>query len=142
MIVYSNPEGVHAPLGSYSHTAKVPAGTELVFLSGQVGVRPDGFTPSTLPEQADQAFANIISLLAAHGLKATDIVKLTTYIVSGFDGQAIREVRQKYLGSHHSVSTLLYVSGLSNPAWMIELEALAAKGEPEGEGTTRSKLMN
>jgi enamine deaminase RidA (YjgF/YER057c/UK114 family) len=131
MIVYSNPNGVHPPLGLYSHTAKVPAGTELLFLSGRVGVRPDGFTPATLPEQADQAFANIISLLASHGLKATDIVRLTTYIVAGLDAQAVREERQKHLGSHRPVATLLYVSRLSDPAWMVELEAVAAKGEPQ-----------
>jgi hypothetical protein len=42
MISFSNPDGVHAPHGLYSHTATVPADTELVFVSGQVGVRPDG----------------------------------------------------------------------------------------------------
>ena len=44
---FDNPAGVHAPLGLYSHTATVPAGTELLYVSGQVGVRPDGSTPSS-----------------------------------------------------------------------------------------------
>ena len=57
MTTFTNPTEVHVPNG-YSHSALVPAGTELVFLSGQVGVRPDGSTPPTLEEQA-----RIISLL-------------------------------------------------------------------------------
>ena len=66
---FENPPGVHAPLGLYSHTVPVPAGTDLVFISGQVGVRPDGTTPSTIAEQADQVFANLVALLAAHDLR-------------------------------------------------------------------------
>jgi enamine deaminase RidA (YjgF/YER057c/UK114 family) len=80
MISFSNPDGVHAPQGLYSHTATVPADTDLVFVSGQVGVRPDGSTPGTMGEQADQAFANVVALLRAHALEPTDIVKLTTFI--------------------------------------------------------------
>ena len=39
---FTNPRTVHAPVGPYSHTAIVRAGTELVFISGQVGMRVDG----------------------------------------------------------------------------------------------------
>ena len=97
-IKFSNPAAVHAPLGLYRHTARVPGGTELLFLSGQLGVRPDGSTPATIGGQADQVFANIIALLAAHGLEASDIVKLTTFMVAGHDGDAVRAARLKHLG--------------------------------------------
>jgi enamine deaminase RidA (YjgF/YER057c/UK114 family) len=123
----SNPEGVHPPLGLYSHTVSVAQGTELIFLSGQVGVRPDGSTPATLAEQADQVFANIIALLKAHGLDATRIVKLTTYIVAGQDGNAVRTARLKHLGSHRPASTAVFVSQLMDPAWFVEVDAIAAR---------------
>jgi enamine deaminase RidA (YjgF/YER057c/UK114 family) len=123
----SNPEGVHPPLGLYSHTVSVAQGTELIFLSGQVGVRPDGSTPATLAEQADQVFANIIALLMAHGLDATRIVKLTTYIVAGQDGNAVRTARLKHLGSHRPASTAVFVSQLMDPAWFVEVDAIAAR---------------
>ena len=87
---FANPSFVHAPLGLYSHTVSVPEGTELLFISGQVGVRPDGTTPPTMAEQADQVFSNIIALLRAHELGPTDIVKLTTFMVAGQDGDAVR----------------------------------------------------
>lgn len=126
-IQYSNPAGVHAPLGLYSHTVSVPEGTELIFISGQVGVRPDGSTPATIGEQADQVFANIIALLNAHGLDATSIVKLTTFMVAGHDGDAVRAARRKYLGAHRPASTAVFVSQLVDPAWFVEVEAIAAK---------------
>ena len=122
-----NPAAVHAPLGLYSHTVAVPAGTELVFLSGQLGVRPDGSTPPTIEEQADQVFANIIALLAAHGLGATDIVKLTTFIVAGHDGDAVRAARLKHLGPHRPASTAVFVPQLVDAAWFVEVDAVAAK---------------
>ena len=128
-IKFSNPAAVHAPLGLYSHTARVPGGTELLFLSGQLGVRPDGSTPATIGGQADQVFANIIALLAAHGLEASDIVKLTTFMVAGHDGDAVRAARLKHLGSHRPTSTAVFVSQLVDPAWFVEVEVVAAKSD-------------
>lgn len=129
MITYSNPESVHAPLGPYSHIVAVPEGTELFFIAGQLGVRPDSSTPSTISEQADQIFANIIALLKAHNLEGSDIIKLTTFIVAGHDSQSVSEARLKYLASHRPVSTAVYVSQLADPAWFVEVEAIAAKSK-------------
>lgn len=126
-VSYSNPASVHAPLGLYSHTVTVPAGTELIFLSGQVGVRPDGSAPATMAEQADQVFANIVALLKAHGVEAASIVKLTTFMVAGHSGDAVRAARLKHLGSHRPASTAVFVSQLVDPAWLVEVEAVAAR---------------
>jgi enamine deaminase RidA (YjgF/YER057c/UK114 family) len=127
MITFSDPEGVHPPLGAYSHTAVVPAGTELLFLAGQVGIRPDGVTPPTLAEQADQVFANLVALLRAHGLQPTDIVKVTTFIAAGHDVQAVRQARLKHLGTHRPTSTAVFVAQLVDPKWLVEVEAVAAR---------------
>ena len=123
----TNPEGVHPPLGLYSHTVTVPEGTELIFISGQVGVRPDGSAPTTVEEQADQVFANLITLLQAHGLGPASIVKLTTFMVAGHDGDAVRAARLKHLGDHRPASTAVFVSQLVDPAWFVEVDAVAAK---------------
>jgi enamine deaminase RidA (YjgF/YER057c/UK114 family) len=125
-LTFRNPEAVHSPLGLYSHAAVVPGGTRLLFISGQVGVRPDGSTGDTIAEQADQTFANIISLLHAHGVEASSIVKLTTFMVAGQDGEAVRNARRKHLGSHRPASTAVYVSQLVDPRWFVEVEAVAA----------------
>jgi enamine deaminase RidA (YjgF/YER057c/UK114 family) len=124
---FANPSSVHAPLGLYSHTVSVPEGTELLFISGQLGVRPDGTTPSTIAEQADQVFSNIVALLDSHGLGPADIIKLTTFMVAGQDGDAVRAARLKHLGAHRPASTAVFVSELVEPAWFVEVEAIAAK---------------
>lgn len=124
---FSNPSCVHAPLGLYSHTVSVSEGTELLFISGQLGVRPDGTTPFTIAEQADQVFSNIVALLQSHGLGPTDLIKLTTFMVAGQDGDAVRAARLKHLGSHRPASTAVFVSELVDPAWFVEVEAIAAK---------------
>lgn len=134
MLTFLNPETVHAPLGLYSHSVTVPEGTTLVFVSGQVGVRPDGSTPQTIDEQADQVFSNIVALLSAHGLAATDIIKVTTFMVQGHDGQAVRHARLKHLGAHRPASTAVYVSQLVDPAWFVEVEAVAAKRSGATQG--------
>lgn len=126
-VTFSNPSVVHPPLGLYSHTAVVPAGTELIYVSGQLGVKPDGSTPDNVAEQADQVFANIVALLNAHGLGPSSIVKLTTFMVTGQDGNAVRAARIKHLGSHRPTSTAVFVSQLVDPAWFVEVEAVAAK---------------
>jgi 2-iminobutanoate/2-iminopropanoate deaminase len=127
VLEFTNPANVHAPLGLDSHTVVVPSGTELVYLSGQLGVRPDGSTADSIAEQADQAFGNIVFLLRAHGLDPSSIVKLSTFIVAGQDGQAVQEARLKHLGSHRPASTAVYVSQLVDPKWLVEVEAIAAR---------------
>jgi enamine deaminase RidA (YjgF/YER057c/UK114 family) len=127
MVKFLNPPTVHAPGGAYSHTALVPAGTELVFLSGQVGIRPDGSVPRSITEQAEQVFANIGALLAAYGLDAGALVKLTMFVVAGQDIQAVRAARARFVGDHRPASTAVYVSQLVDPLWFVEVEAVVAK---------------
>jgi len=129
MVAFLNPPTVHAPGSAYSHSAVVPAGAELLVLSGQVGVRPDGSLPNSISAQADQVFANIGALLAAQGLDASALVKLTMFIVAGQDIQAVRAARAKFLGAHRPASTAVFVSQLVDPAWYVEIEAFAAKAK-------------
>ena len=127
MTKFSNPQDVHAPVGGYSHTAVVPAGASLVFVSGQVGLRPDGSLPTSFAEQAEQVFQNVRSCLAAHGVGMDAIVKLTTFLVPGSDLKVMREVRQRSFGSHRPTSTAVFVSQLVDPALLLEVEVVAIK---------------
>jgi len=104
----------------------VPAGTDLVFISGQIGIRPDGSVGETIHEQADQAFANVVKLLESHALAIANVVKLTVFIVAGSDAEAVRRARLRHFGSHQPTSTTLYVAQLLRPEWLIEVEAIAA----------------
>ena len=127
MPTYLNPDTVHKPVGAYSHTVIVAAGTELVFVAGQVGIRTDGSTPSTFAEQAEVVFENLRACLAAHGLEMQDVIKLNTYLVAGQDVQAMRAIRQRHFGVHQPTSTAVYVPALVSPDLLLEVEAVAAR---------------
>ena len=127
MLKFSDPPTIHQPGPAYSHSAIVPAGTELVFISGQVGLRPDGSLPESAGEQARQVFENLSAVLAAHGLDATALVKITTFVRTGADLQAVRAERSTFMAGHRPTSTLVFVPQLADPAWLVEVEAVAAR---------------
>lgn len=125
-ISFSDPAGVHAPAGAYTHGVTVPAGARTLYVSGQIGLRPDGSLGSSLSEQADQAYRNLGAILAANGFSFSDIVKLTTYIVAGQQGAEVSAVRRAHLGAHKPAATAVYVAQLFAPEWLVEVEAIAA----------------
>jgi enamine deaminase RidA (YjgF/YER057c/UK114 family) len=127
-----NPAELHDPVPfGYSHTAAVPAGAELVFVSGQYGSGPDGLVVSgEFAAQVDQAFENLGVALAAHGLDLSHVVQLRTYVVSpdfeklGIIGQAVGSRRG---GGGPPTQTVIGVSGLAAPDILFEVEAVAAR---------------
>ena len=124
---FLNPRDVHAPVGPYSHTAVVPSGTELIFISGQVGMRPDGSIPAGFADQAELTFQNVRLCLAAHGLGIEAVVKLGVFLLPGQDFQVLRVVRERHFGAHRPTSTTVYVPQLASPAFLLEVEAIAVK---------------
>jgi enamine deaminase RidA (YjgF/YER057c/UK114 family) len=64
-----NPPGLHDPSGFvYSHLVTAPAG-EHVYIAGQYGSGPDGYTISSdFAEQAPQTFTNLGIALRSAGL--------------------------------------------------------------------------
>lgn len=125
-LVLRNPDVVAAPLGRYTHAVETPPGAGLIFLSGQVPVRRDGSAPETLAEQADQVYGNIAAILGARGVPVSNIVKLTTFLTEDEDGDdCVRKARAKHLGEHRPASTAVFVRRLVDPAWKIEIDAIA-----------------
>jgi 2-iminobutanoate/2-iminopropanoate deaminase len=124
---FTNPRDVHPPVGPYSHTAVVPAGTELVFISGQVGMRADGSVPRGFAEQAEATLQNLRACLAAHGLGVEAVVKLGVFMVPGQDFALLRAARERHFGSHRPTSTSVYVPQLAAPEFLLEIEAIAEK---------------
>ena len=89
-------------------------------------MRRDGSAPETLAEQADQVYANIAAILGARGVPVSNIVKLTTFLTEDEDGDdCVRKARAKHLGEHRPASTAVFVRRLVDPAWKIEIDAIA-----------------
>jgi len=127
MTKFIDPRDVHAPVGPYSHTAVVSAGTELIFIAGQVGMRPDGSVPGAFAEQAEVTFQNVRACLAAHGLGVEAVVRLGVFVLPGQDFAVLRAVRERHFGTHRPASTTVYVPQLASPAFLLEVEAIAAR---------------
>jgi len=124
---FDNPSSVAPPLGAYSHAGWVKAGSDVLFIAGQVGVRPDGALPETLVEQADEAFANVARILKAKGFSLHNLVKLNTFVVHGHATGTVREARLKHFGDIRPASTFVYVPQLVEPKYLIEVEGVAAR---------------
>lgn len=122
-----NPAAVAAPVGHYSHGGLIKAGSDVLFLAGQVGIKPDGTTPTGVVEQAEEVFANIGRILKAKDMTFANLVKLNMYVVTGQPIGEVRAVRQRYLGDHKPASTFIYVPGLADPKYLIEIEGVAAR---------------
>jgi len=105
----------------------VTPGDQILFLAGQVGIRPDGSIPDGFAEQADVTFENVRACLAAHGLGVDAVVKLGVFVLPGQDLQALRAIREKHFGAHRPTSTTVCVAQLASPAFLVEVEAIAVK---------------
>lgn len=122
-----NPPNVAKPAGTYSHAVEVATGARQLYISGQIGVLPDGSTAQGIAAQAEAVWTNIANILKASGMAMTDLVKITILVVNAADIPAVREVRNRFLGDHRPASTLMVVAGLASPAYLLEIEAFAAK---------------
>ena len=127
MIQYRNPAAVAAPVGRYSHVVEVPAGARTLYISGQVGMRPDGTLPADCAGQAEQVWRNIAAILADGGMAMTDLVKITVFLTRPEDLAAFRTIRNQHLGDAVPASSLIFVSRLATPELLVEVEAIAAK---------------
>jgi 2-iminobutanoate/2-iminopropanoate deaminase len=122
-----NPESVPAPAGRYVHQIEVRNPSRILFISGQIGVKPDGTVPSDPVEQLDVAMTYVMANLEAAGLPVEALTKVTTYAVGQLDPAGRRSVLEKHLGAHVSCSTLVFVAALARPDFLVEVDAWAAE---------------
>ena len=106
----------------------VPNNSEWLAIAGQVGMDSDGKTASSVREQSEQAFRNIVACLEANGMGKEDLVKLTVYLTDARFVADYRTARSAVIGDEiQPTSTLVIVSGLATPDFLVEVEAWAAK---------------
>lgn len=110
---------------SYS-PARVMSGP-LLLLAGQGPLDAEGglVGAGDAAAQAEQVFANIAAVLAAHGAGLADLVRLTVYVADRADIAAVQAVRARLLASPYPAATIV-IAGLVDPGWRLEIEATAA----------------
>ena len=105
-------------------------GARTVQVSGQVAIDADGdlVGGNDLAAQTEQVMINLGAALAAAGASFDDVVKIVTYVVEYRPEHRaiIGEVRGRYLPpSNPPASTLVGVTALAAPEYLIEIEAVA-----------------
>jgi reactive intermediate/imine deaminase len=111
-----------APVSHYCHVVR--AGNQ-IWVSGTVGVAPDGSVPEDVVAQFDLALASLDACLKAAGGSAEHVVKVTVFLTDVTDRKKINPARQRYFGEHRPASTLVEVSALVLPSLKVEIEAQA-----------------
>jgi 2-iminobutanoate/2-iminopropanoate deaminase len=113
------------PVSHYCHAVR--AGDRL-WISGTVGVAPDGSIPDDTVEQFQLAMDSLDRCLRAAGGRPEHIVKVTVLLTDIADRGRINPIRQAYFGDHRPASTLFEVSALVAPEMKVEIEAEAVIG--------------
>jgi reactive intermediate/imine deaminase len=119
------PDGL-PPTNGYSHAVEFSG--RLVAVSGQVPLDADGQLVGAYDPEAQirQVFENLRTALAASGATFEDVVKITVFLTDLADLEAFRRVRNEYIAADAPpASSAIRVAGLVNPAFRVEVEALA-----------------
>ena len=125
-----NPPELGAPPG-YSQVVEIRAG-RLVLIAGQTALDRDGrlIGKDDFAAQAAQVFLNLGAALQSVGCSASDLVKLTVFLRNMSDLAAYREARNRFFATVTPPAapavTLIEVSKLYGPDFLIEIEAMAA----------------
>ncbi|HVB69757.1 MAG TPA: RidA family protein [Acetobacteraceae bacterium] len=125
-----NPPELGTPPG-YSQVVEVSAG-RLVFIAGQTALDRDGrlVGKEDFAAQAEQVFRNLDTALRSVGCTPGDLVKLTVFLRDMGDLAAYRAARNRFFASVTPAAapavTLVEVSRLYGPDFLIEIEAVAA----------------
>lgn len=116
-----DPDGAPRALAHYAQGTAVGP---LVFVSGQVGLSPEGKLAEGIEAQTRQALANVAAVLRAAGATLRDVASTTVYLTDfanykGFDA-AYREV----LGEHRPARATVRAD-LVVPPLLVEIQAIA-----------------
>lgn len=104
---------------------ELPADRRLVFISGQIPVTRDGDVPDDAEGQCRLIWQHITSCLRSAGMTVTDLVKVTTFLGSRDIASVNSDVRREFLGDHRPALTVV-IAEIFDPAWLLEIEAIAA----------------
>jgi 2-iminobutanoate/2-iminopropanoate deaminase len=120
------PKSLSDPRPRYSQGILADGG-KLLFIAGQTASDKDGNVvgPGDIEAQTHQVFKNISAVLEEVGGVLDNLVMTTTYITDRKYREGYNRVRQQYYKKNQPTSTLVIVTGLANPDYLIEINGIA-----------------
>lgn len=103
-----------------------------IFTAEEGGARPDGTLPKTIEEQTDQVINNLEAILKAGNASLDDVTKVTVYLASLSDFQAMNGVYAKRFRQPYPVRSILQTA-LPEPGALVAMDAIALRREEYGK---------
>ncbi|QQR34541.1 RidA family protein [Devosia oryziradicis] len=128
-IEHLNPQGMYqSPI--FSQGIVLPANSRILLIGGQNGVNAKGavVAKGDVAKQTEQALSNLQQVLKAAGAGLEDLVKVTIVMQQDIDLNAAFGAWMAVWGKRTNPPTVsaFRVPNLSNPDFLIEIEAMAA----------------
>jgi 2-iminobutanoate/2-iminopropanoate deaminase len=110
-------------IGPYSQAI---AHGDLVFCSGQIGIDPATSTmvEGDIETETRRVLDNLREVLDAAGLKLSDVVKTTVFLVSLADFETVNRIYGEHFNAPYPARSTVQVSALPRHA-RVEIEAIA-----------------
>jgi 2-iminobutanoate/2-iminopropanoate deaminase len=112
---------------AYAQGVKVTGAQTILFIAGQVAYTADGGAahPGDFKAQARACLQCLKAQLEAGGGTMANIVKVNTYVTDIRHRADYAAVREEFFGKKLPASTMVGVTALAHPDFMIEIEAIA-----------------
>jgi enamine deaminase RidA (YjgF/YER057c/UK114 family) len=118
---------VAAPSAHFSQAIAIEAKGRLLFVSGMTARRPDGTVAGVgdIEEQTRQVCENIKQALEAAGARMDDVCRIDVHLRNIGDRERFNKVRKEFWPANPPASTLVEVSKLVSPEYLVEITAIA-----------------
>ena len=118
---------IRKPTGVFSQATVVEAKGRLVFVSGMTARRSDGTIAGVgdITEQTRQVCENIKAAVEAAGGTLDDVCRVDVYVRNMEHFDAIHKVRSQYFKPPLPASTMVEVTKMTSPDYLIEINAIA-----------------
>src|SRR5258706_13740401 len=115
------------PSGVFSHATAIEAKGRLVFISGMTSRRADGTIAGVgdIEAQTRQVCENIKAAVEAAGGTMDDICRVDVYVRNMEHFDQIHKVRREYFKNPPPASTMVEVTKMTSPEYLIEISAIA-----------------
>jgi len=131
-VQHLNPDSLHKN-PAYSQAVVVTGNVRTVYVGGQNAVNAAGeiVGKGDIKAQTEQVLRNVEAVLAAGGARLEHVIKWNVYIVQGQPLLPGFEAFQRAWGQRPNppAVTGLFVAGLANPDFLVEIEAVAVVPE-------------